>query len=87
MRACILLVATALAGTALAGTALAAETPRRKVVIKLDEIAVEGRIQKPQAIYVLPRGSLNFQGMERRESLLPKVSKRLSERPVSDDAK
>jgi hypothetical protein len=82
MHVRILLVATALAGAA-----LAADTPRRKVVIKLDEIAVEGRIQKPQAIYVLPRGSLNFQGMERRESLLPKVSRRLSERPASDDAK
>jgi hypothetical protein len=80
MRACILLAAMSLASAA-----LAADAPRKKVVIKLDEIAVEGRIQKPQAIYVLPRGSLNFQGMERRESLLPKVSRRLAERPSADD--
>jgi hypothetical protein len=68
----------------LAVSALAADAPRRKVVIKLDEIAVEGRIQKPQAIYVLPRGSLNFQGAEQRESLLPKVSRRLGERPAAE---
>jgi hypothetical protein len=67
----------------LASAALAADAPRRKVAIKLDEIAVEGRIQKPQAIYVLPRGSLNFQGADQRESLLPKVSRRLGEPPAA----
>ncbi|MFM2152696.1 MAG: hypothetical protein RL199_1131 [Pseudomonadota bacterium] len=74
-----------LAAMTLASVALAADAPRRKVVIKLDEIAVEGRIQKPQAIYVLPRGSLNFQGTQQRESLLPKVSRRLAERSLPDD--
>jgi hypothetical protein len=81
MRAVLLL-----SFVSLASAVRAAEAPRRKVAIKLDEIAVEGRIQKPQAIYVLPRGSLNFQGMEGRESLLPKVSRRLAERPAADDA-
>jgi len=65
----------------------AAEAPKRKVVLKLDEIAVEGRIQKPQAIYVLPRGSLNFQGQDERRSLLPKVSRRLRELPADDATK
>ena len=82
MRACILLAAMSLASAA-----LAADAPRKKVVIKLDEIAVEGRIQKPQAIYVLPRGSLNFQGQDERRSHLPKVSRRLREPPADDAAK
>ena len=42
-------------------------------VIRLDAITVEGRIQKPQAIYILQRSILNFAELERTESFLPKI--------------
>ncbi len=53
----------------------------KKRVIRLDEMSVEGRIQRPQAFYVLPRSSLNYQAFERQESFLPKISKLLEQDP------
>lgn len=48
------------------------ETPRR--VIVLEETVIEGRIQKPQAFYILQRAALA--GLERglvEQSFLPKI--------------
>ncbi len=53
--------------------AQAQEQKRRQRVIRLDAITVEGRIQKPQAIYILQRSILNFAELERTESFLPKI--------------
>lgn|GEM_PF-550066 len=43
-------------------------------VIKLEAITIEGRIQKPQAFYILQRSSLNFEELNRTESFLFKVT-------------
>ena len=48
---------------------------KKKKVIRLDAITVEGRIQKPQAFYILQRSTLNFDELNRAESFLPKVEK------------
>lgn len=48
---------------------------KKKKVIRLDAITVEGRIQKPQAFYILQRSNLNFDELSRAESFLPKVEK------------
>lgn len=53
--------------------ALAQNQKKRQRVIRLDAITVEGRIQKPQAIYILQRSILNFAELERTESFLPKI--------------
>ncbi len=66
---------------ALAGVVRAEPAPKKTAVIRLDELAVEGRIQRPQAFYVLPRSSLNYQGLDRQESFLPKISKLLEQEP------
>ncbi len=42
-------------------------------VIRLADITIEGRIQKPQAFYILQRSSLNFEGLELKKSFLPKI--------------
>ena len=56
--------------------ALAQENPaKKKKVIRLDAITVEGRIQKPQAFYILPRGTLDFDELNRAETFVPKVEK------------
>lgn len=52
-----------------------AAAPKKKKVIRLDAITVEGRIQKPQAFYILQRSNLNFDELSRAESFLPKVEK------------
>jgi hypothetical protein len=48
---------------------------KKKKVIRLDAITVEGRIQKPQAFYILQRSTLNFDELNRAESFIPKVEK------------
>jgi hypothetical protein len=56
--------------------ALAQAAPaKKKKVIRLDAITVEGRIQKPQAFYILQRSQLNFDELNRPESFLTKVEK------------
>lgn len=62
----------------LATTALAqapAGGAKKKKVIRLDAITVEGRIQKPQAFYILQRSTLNFDELNRAETFIPKVEK------------
>jgi hypothetical protein len=50
-------------------------------VIKLEAITVEGRIQKPQAFYILQRSNLNFDELNRIESFLNKVPKSVEHDP------
>jgi len=54
---------------------------KKKKVIRLETITVEGRIQKPQAFYILQRSNLNFDELERAESFLPKVVKSVERDP------
>ena len=68
----LLLVLTLLFAT-LATAQEAAGAARKKKVIRLDAITVEGRIQKPQAFFILQRSSLNFDQLEKKESFLPKI--------------
>lgn len=72
-----LLVAIALAVPA----AAQAGEAKKKKVIRLETITVEGRIQKPQAFYILQRSNLNFDELERSESFLPKVVKSIDKDP------
>jgi hypothetical protein len=75
-----------------AGTTPAPAVPAPKVskearnkggrkVIKLEAITVEGRIQKPQAFYILQRSNLNFDELNRTESFLNKVLKSVEHDP------
>ena len=61
---------------------LLAAAPAPKKVLRLDALKVEGRIQKPQAFYILQRSNLNFEGLEQKESFLPKTVKSIDERPL-----
>ena len=54
---------------------------KNKKVIRLETITVEGRIQKPQAFYILQRSNLNFEELERTESFLPKVVRSVDKDP------
>jgi hypothetical protein len=57
------------------------QSSARKKVIRLEAITVEGRIQKPQAFYILQRSNLNFEELNRAESFLPKVVKSVEKEP------
>lgn len=57
------------------------ERPRRRNVIRLSETTIEGRIQKPQAFYILQRSNLNFEGLELKRSFIPKIVQSVDEAP------
>lgn len=54
---------------------------KKKAVIRLDAITVEGKIQKPQAFYILQRSNLNFDDLNRVETFLPKVVQSVEKPP------
>ncbi len=52
----------------------------RSVVI--DEVTrVEGKIQKPEVWYLLPRSNLNFEGLELNKKLAPKIEQETKRDP------
>ncbi len=55
------------------GWAVVAAAQNKRRVIRLEAIKVEGRIQKPQAFYILQRSNLNFEGLELKQSFIPKI--------------
>lgn len=80
---------TLLAGAMLLSASLAfaqqqpagrAAGPGRKV-IRLGEFKIEGQIQKPQAFYILQRSNLNFEGLELKNSFVPKIIKSVEQAP------
>lgn len=72
----LLLCSVALLASGLASAqAQGGAAGKKKKVIRLDALTVEGRIQKPQAFYYLQRSQLNFDEINRAESFLPKVEK------------
>jgi hypothetical protein len=52
----------------------------RQVVIK-EVTKVEGKIQKPEVWYLLPRSNLNFQGLKLRNKLVPKIEESTKKDP------
>ena len=63
------------------GPAVAQEQGKPRKVLKLDVITVEGRIQKPQAFYILQRSNLNFGELEKTETFLPKIVQSVNQQP------
>jgi hypothetical protein len=52
-----------------------------KKILRLEEMKVEGRIHKPQAMFLMPRANLNYGELDRSEPLLPKVTKAVEKDP------
>lgn len=65
----------------LAAPAEAQGARRRGRVIRLGEYRIEGTIQKPQAFYILQRSNLNFEGLELKNSFVPKILKSVERAP------
>ncbi len=53
--------------------------PRK--VVKLEEMRVEGRVQKPQALFLMPRASVTTGDQERTESFLSKTTDAVKKDP------
>jgi hypothetical protein len=52
-----------------------------KKILRLEEMKIEGRIQKPQAMFLMPRANLNYGELDRADPLLPKVTKAVDKYP------
>jgi len=63
-------------------TALAQDANKRRPrVIQLEEIVIEGRVQKPNAFYILNRSNLGYEVLELRTSFLRKVVRSVQKEP------
>jgi len=89
MRRHIVLGGLALAAAlcALVGSASAqdkgggAAGKRKPRVIQLEEITIEGRVQKPNAFYILNRSNLGYEVLDLRTSFLRDVVKSVQHEP------
>jgi len=89
MTSCRALVrlAAAVLTMVLASPALAQRAPDAKKkaaprkILRLEEMKVEGRIQKPQAMFLMPRANLNYGELDRGEPLIPKVTQAVEKDP------
>lgn len=61
---------------------VSAQSKRREPkVIQLEEIRIEGRVQKPNAFYILNRSQLGYEVMDLRTSFLRKIVRSVQAEP------
>lgn len=53
----------------------------RKGVLRLEGDVIEGKVQKPEAFYLLQRTSLSFEGLQLKTRLAPKIVRSLQKSP------
>ncbi len=82
------LAAAAVAACLWAVSALAPESVeaqssqgRAPRVIQLDEIRIEGRVQKPNAFYILNRSNLGYEVLDLRTSFVREVIRTVQDEP------
>ena len=54
---------------------------RQPRVIQLEEIVIEGRVQKPNTFYILNRSNLGYEVLELRTSFLREVVRSVQKEP------
>lgn len=54
---------------------------RQPQVIQLDEIRIEGRVQKPNAFYILNRSNLGYEVLDLRTSFVREVVRSVQDEP------
>lgn len=64
-------------------TMIAASAPAwaQKGVINLDETVIKGRIQKPEAFYILQHANLNYEKLTPKQSFMPELLKSVETEP------
>lgn len=55
--------------------------PAERKVVRLEEMRVEGRVQKPQALFLMPRANVNSGEPARSESFLGKTQDAVAKDP------
>jgi hypothetical protein len=54
----------------------------RRGVLRLEGDVIEGKVQKPEAFYLLNRASMTFEGLKLETTLVPKILKSLRKPPL-----
>ena len=76
--ACLVVVFVLVATT----TSLAQGGKKRQPrIIQLEEIVIEGRVQKPNAFYILNRSNLGYEVLELRTSFLREIVRSVQKEP------
>ena len=57
------------------------KSKRKPRVIQLEEITIEGRVQKPNAFYILNRSNLGYEVLDLRTSFLREVVRSVQRDP------
>ena len=85
MRSLLTALALAAALLCIAGAASAQQRGsaqgRQPRVIQLDEIRIEGRVQKPNAFYILNRSNLGYEVLDLRTSFVREVIRSVQRDP------
>ena len=50
-------------------------------VINLEETVIEGRIQKPEAFYILQHANLHYEKLDPEKSFIPELLKSVKKKP------
>lgn len=50
-------------------------------VINLEETVIEGRIQKPEAFYILQHANLNYEALDPKKSFIPELLESVEQKP------
>ncbi len=61
--------------------ATSSEAHAQQGVINLDETVIKGRIQKPEAFYILQHANLKYEQMKPKKTFLPELLKTVEEKP------
>lgn len=58
-----------------------AKKKRKPRVIELEEIRIEGRVQKPNAFYILNRSNIGYEVMDLRNEFLREIVRSVQRKP------
>jgi hypothetical protein len=77
----IVLGTSALAPALVSAQAKGAGNKKKPRVIQLEEITIEGRVQKPNAFYILNRSNLGYEVLDLRTSFLRELLRTVQRDP------
>jgi hypothetical protein len=81
MSLCRVVASGILLGLVIAFTVDIEGAHAQRKTISLDEIVIEGTIQKPEAFFILPRSSLNFEELNRKADMKARILKSVEKDP------
>lgn len=75
------ILAVVVVGTGLMGLSGTAHAQEGGGVINLEETVIEGRIQKPEAFYILQHANLKYEALEAKQSFIPELLESVEKEP------